>query len=410
MAALHARHGLLRWEQLLIPAESLARFGHSVSRAFAHDLAAAAGPIAANPDMARIFRNNAGTLPGEGDKLVQPELAGVLSGLRAQGAAYLYSGIFTRRFAEAAAAAGQPVTPDEVRATIPTFTAPLSLDYGDHSLFFTAPPSVNGLLAAQLWQILVEVENYEKLDSGDRAHLFIEASARAFSQRAGWLSGSGEPLETTINLLDEGHLKQVMQGYSSARHTPSLELTPRPVGQAENPHGASFVVADRWNNLVACSLTMNGLFGSFRVAQDTGILLAALPRGQNNGILSPSAALIANTTTGVAVFAGAASGGSAAPTSLVAVMLAALEDKMPLEDALAQARLLNSGAPDVAFYEEGLEPGVRNALETRGHILRVAPELGRVNALYCPNGLERDTKSCQFGTDRRGWGLGFLVQ
>ena len=30
MAALHARHGLLRWEQLLIPAESLARFGHPV--------------------------------------------------------------------------------------------------------------------------------------------------------------------------------------------------------------------------------------------------------------------------------------------------------------------------------------------------------------------------------------------
>ncbi len=38
MAALHARHGLLPWGQLLSPAESMARFGHPVSRAFVRDL------------------------------------------------------------------------------------------------------------------------------------------------------------------------------------------------------------------------------------------------------------------------------------------------------------------------------------------------------------------------------------
>ncbi|MEE9196347.1 MAG: gamma-glutamyltransferase, partial [Alphaproteobacteria bacterium] len=38
MAALHARHGALRWAQLIVPAESLARFGHAVSRSFAKDL------------------------------------------------------------------------------------------------------------------------------------------------------------------------------------------------------------------------------------------------------------------------------------------------------------------------------------------------------------------------------------
>src|SRR3546814_2266003 len=42
MAVMHARHGVQRWESLLIDAERLARLGHGVSRAFATDLDAAA--------------------------------------------------------------------------------------------------------------------------------------------------------------------------------------------------------------------------------------------------------------------------------------------------------------------------------------------------------------------------------
>ena len=201
-----------------------------------------------------------------------------------------------------------------------------------------------------------------------------------------------------------------MNGYSAARHTPSMELSPRPVGLAENPHGASFVVADRWNNTVACSFTMNGLFGAFRMAPGTGILLAAPPRAHYNGILSPSAVILANTNSGQTFFAGAASGGSAAPTALVAVMLGALLDEEPLEEAVARPRVHHSGAPDITFYEAGLDPAVRSALQTRGHLLREAPDLGRVNALHCKEGLSRKARLCQVAFDRRGWGLGFIAR
>ncbi len=410
MAALHARHGLLPWGQLLSPAESMARFGHPVSRAFVRDLAAVASRIAAEPEMSRIFRNNAGELPGEGDKIVQQELASVLSGLRAQGAAYLYRGPFTRRFAEAATAAGQPMTPEEVRGTVPDFTDPVVLDFGNRSLFFTAPPAAGGLLAAQLWQILAEVADYGKAEGVDRAHLFAEASARAFAQRTGWLTDSGEPREAPESLLRSDHLKDVMKGYSAARHTPAAQLSPRPVALAENPHGASFVVGDRWSNAVACSFTMNGLFGAFRMAPGTGILLAGLPQAHYNGILSPAAAILANTNTGETFFAGAASGGSAAPTSLAAVMLGALIDEAPLDEVLARPRLNHPGAPDITFYEAGLDRAVLAGLQSRGHLLREAPGLGRANAFYCPDSLSHNEHRCQFAYDRRGWGLGFIAQ
>ncbi len=411
MAALHARHGLMRWEQLLSTPETLARFGHPVSRAFARDLAAAAERIAANPEMARIFRNNAGALPDEGDKLEQLELASVLGGLRAKGVAYLYSGLFTKRFAEAAAAAGQPVTPEEVRETVPVFTEPVTLDFGGHKLFFTAPPAAGGLLAAQLWGLLAEVADYEDAEGAERAHLFAEASARAFAQRAGWMSESGDTRVAPERLLEKANLKRVMKGYATGRHTPATQLSPRPVGLAENPHGASFVVIDRWSNAVACSFTMNGLFGAFQMAPNTGILLAAMPQAHYNGILSPSAVILANTNTGNAYFAAAASGGSAAPTALVSVMLGTLLDEAPLKQVLARPRVHHSGAPDITFYEKGLPPDVLSGLRSRGHLLREAPALGRVNALYCEEGLIRGGgDECSFATDPRGWGLGFIAQ
>ena len=87
MAALHARYGALRWETLVSPAESLARFGHAVSRSFEKDLAAAARIIAANPDLERVFTARSGRLARAGDRIVQIELSGVLSGIRQQGAA-----------------------------------------------------------------------------------------------------------------------------------------------------------------------------------------------------------------------------------------------------------------------------------------------------------------------------------
>jgi gamma-glutamyltranspeptidase/glutathione hydrolase len=410
MAALHARYGLLRWAQLLAPSESMARFGHPVSRAFARDLSAAADRIAANPTVAAAFRNNAGELPGEGDKVTQRDLAAVLGGLRAQGAAYFYSGVFTRRFAEAATAAGHSVTAEEVRGAVPVFAAPLALRVGDDTLYLTGPPAADGLVAAQAWEMLVEELGPAAPGTPERAHQMVEASARAFAQRADWMTGDGGTRADPQELLAPARIEQALEGYRPDRHTPAGSLSPRPRALAENPHGASFVAADRWNNVVACSLTMNGLFGAFKVAPGTGILLAAPPEDHANGLLSPSAAILANPAVQEAYFAAAASGGSAAPTALVAVALGALVDDRPLEEAVAAPRFHHGGAPDVTFYEEGADEAVLEGLRTRGHLLRPAPGLGRVNALYCPQSFKRRFEECSFASDPRGWGLGFVVQ
>ncbi|MHB1060231.1 MAG: gamma-glutamyltransferase, partial [Rhodanobacter sp.] len=71
MAALHARHGALRWEQLLTAAESLARFGTPMSRALAREAATAVDRLRADPELREIFFKPDGTLLDEGDNLRQ---------------------------------------------------------------------------------------------------------------------------------------------------------------------------------------------------------------------------------------------------------------------------------------------------------------------------------------------------
>ena len=75
---MHIRHGQLRWEQTVAPAERLARFGVPVSRALSRDLQAGAALLGADRETRRIFGKGGGTAVTEGDTLVQADLAGTL--------------------------------------------------------------------------------------------------------------------------------------------------------------------------------------------------------------------------------------------------------------------------------------------------------------------------------------------
>ena len=405
MAALHARQGLLRWGELISPAENLARFGHGVSRAFARDLAQAGHIIAGDPEMARTLRSNAGAVPQEGDRLVQPELAAVLGGIRAQGAAYMHAGTFANRFVEASAAAGQAIGLDEFRQAVPLYREAFQVSVGFDIAYFSGPPA-NGFLAAQLWQMLTEEADYADSGGADRAHLFSEAAMRAFADRAAWL-GRGEP---AAQLLEPERLSRLFADYDAQRHTPAGSLSPPPRSVFESDAGASFVTADRFGNAVACSFSMNGLFGSGRMAPGTGILLAAPASPANNGFLSPSAVVIGNLNSGDLRFAAAASGGSAAPTALVQVMLQSLVEDEELEAAMRTARFHHSGQPDELFYESGTRSEIVSDLLKRGHAVQEASGVGRVNALHCPGGVVDEPNGCAVMSDPRGFGLSTLVQ
>lgn len=401
MAALHARYGGLRWETLIAPSETLARFGFDTSRALAQDFAAGGQLVLAGAEGRRIFAP--GGQVAQGQSIVQPELAGVLGAIRQQGAGYLHGGPFAARYQEATTGLGHPVTAEALRASVPQYVPAVEIDAYGVFAYFTPPPLANGLLAAQLYTLLTRAASFPGSDPAEANHLFLEASARAFAERAGWLGSGGGHVLSIQEVIQRGR----RAGLDRARHQPSGSLSPAPQALVEPAGGTGFVVGDRFGNAVACGLTMNGLFGNGQIVPDTGIVMAAAPPG--GFAISPVAALVGSRGNGRLYFAGAAGDGAAAATALVRVMLEVLENDRPLAEAQATGRVHHNGLPDAAYVEQGVPASVVEALRARGHEVRVLPAMGLVNAFFCEDSL-RSPGSCTVSNDPRGAGLSRVAQ
>jgi len=407
MGVIHARHGRLRWEQLVAHGEEFARFGFPISRAFAHDLEAGRSIVGGDPALFRSLSNPSGGLVREGDVITQEALATTLSGIRAKGAGYLYQGAFADRLVEGYARLGVELTKEQIWNTLPASPEPIVVDTGSDEAYFAPPPAAGGLISVQMWQILEEVENYEGADDETRAHLFAEASLAAFAERGKWLDSDGAVSRPVAELVSEDHLEKVFSPYDSKRHRSPATFDPPPQRLPSDIWAAGFIVADPTGNAMACSFTMNGLFGAGRMVGNTGIVLAAPTRlGASN--LTP--VIVGNPNTGDLRFAASASGGISAPAALLQTMLLAWDEEGDLIGAVAAPRVTHVGAPDVTWVEPDLSSEVQAALAARGHQVEPAREIGRVIALFCPDGILDDVENCEVVADKRGNGLALRVQ
>jgi gamma-glutamyltranspeptidase/glutathione hydrolase len=135
---MHVRHGQLRWEATVAPAERLARFGVPVSRALARDLQSAGGALG-DRDARRIFGAMA-----EGTTLIQPELAGTLGAIRQRGGADFFQGQLARTMSEQL---GGSLSVEALRAAIPQASAPMMESYGMRRRVYVAPAPAAGASA-----------------------------------------------------------------------------------------------------------------------------------------------------------------------------------------------------------------------------------------------------------------------
>lgn len=403
LAALHARHGLSRWESVVRPAEELAGQGHEVSRAFRTDLVA--GRDRLGPEARSIYLRADGSVPDVGMRFRQTALGTALAGLRQRGASYLVTGDFARRVSAGARAAGVDLTVADLRNAVPRYDDPLTAPFGDHTLLLPPEPVTAGRDAAAAWAAL------------DGKGLGAAGSPRRWQRLLGaWrtdgAAGGDEP--------------------------------PDPGGPS-----AGLAVADRFGNLAACGFTMNGLFGTGRMAEGTGVLLArAQPPDVAGRALLP--ALIANPYTGagyMALHAGAERGAAATLTQTLASLRAGggaslsakairkmMTDAAPgaversKENPPDSASARAAGAPAdvgallraaraapvagtrVMRHEPGLPEPVRAALRQKGYTLEQVPRLGRISVVHCPGGARDAPTRCTASADPRGHGMAVIAR
>ena len=209
-------------------------------------------------------------------------------------------------------------------------------------------------------------------------------------------------------MVSEDSLENLISGFKPERHVSFGNSGGPPGGNPDSSTGTGFVIVDREGSAVACSLTLNNLFGVGKVAQGMGILLGALPggRGRGPGLLG---GVVRMKKKHKNIYLGhGANRGAVAPSALAGVATRTLMGRKEesLEMALAAKRLYNSGSPDLTYYEQGMDTSIIDDLSKRGHRLSPVPALGKVNGIFCSTGVPSEKgPSCSMRPDPRGFGL-----
>jgi gamma-glutamyltranspeptidase/glutathione hydrolase len=176
------------------------------------------------------------------------------------------------------------------------------------------------------------------------------------------------------------------------RATPTAELVQQP------EHGTTNISAvDEEGNAIALNTTINDSFGSCIVPKGTGFLLNdqmddfAVAPGVANAYglrgdvenapgagkvpLSSMAPTLVFAPQGGLLLTIGAAGGSTIPTSIAQAIVHVIDDRMPVDRAIAQPRMHHNLFPDVVRIEpSGLEAATARALEQRGHKLAFGAE------------------------------------
>ncbi|MEO5372989.1 MAG: gamma-glutamyltransferase [Alphaproteobacteria bacterium] len=403
--ALHAKYGKVRWEQLLASAETLARFGNTVSRSLAQDLTLITEPLLQDAEIRRVFADGTGRILQEGAPLAQIDLAATIGRIRLRGPGEFYLGQAARDLVAAVTAAGGSLSLEDLRDYAPRWIDTLQVPFGTNVAHF-APPPAGGGVAGQMWAMLVDGERYTRLADDDRHHLMAQVAMRAYADRTVWMKPDGTSSVPAPDLVTPARVTGLMASYNSERFVQVPHPNP---AITENPAGTGFTVVDSRGLAVSCVLSMNNLFGIGRIAPGTGMVLAAAPHPGGRGPYALAPMMVVKRNVPEMIFAGTGTGGPPAASALVATAARTILGRRLLAEAVMAPRLHAGMTPDLVVVETAGQPQVTDGLGKRGYTLGVMGKFGRVNAVGCPDGLPPRPDTCEAVNDPRASGIGMIV-
>ncbi|QOG23495.1 gamma-glutamyltransferase [Bradyrhizobium sp. SEMIA] len=386
--------------QLLEPAIALARDGFIISDDIADSLPGWHRRLARWPSSAKIFSRPDGTSLGEGDRLVQSDLADTLSAVAAQGSRGFYEGPVADKIAKAMSDAGGIMTSADLKAYQPVIRAPVRGTYRGYDIVSMPLPSSGGVVLVETLNIL-EGFQLADLKQGSPAslHLLIEAMKRAYADRARYLGDPAfvnAPIET---LTAKDYATKLRASISIQRATPSKELVPAAAAPREGSNTTHFSVVDARGNAVSNTTTLNFSYGVGLVAEGTGVLLnnelddftaavgasnayglvgyeANLPGPGKRPLSSMSPTIVLRD--GKPVLVTGSPGGSRIISTVLQVIVNVLDYRMDVAAAVAAPRLHHQWLPDEVRVESGFPETVLSELKAMGHL--VVEPMGQTSA------------------------------
>ncbi len=402
-------HGTMDRRDVLAPAIRLARSGFHADAHYISSTAALIDRFEANPEWKRRFafvweRYLLSGNVRQGDLIRVPEQARALTLIAEQGARAYTHGPVGDAIIRAVRADGGVLSPPDLASFHVEQVAPARARIAGYDLVGMPPPSSGGVTMFEALRIL-DALGYDfsgPLDTPERAHLVSEALKHAFADRAEWF---GDPAFTDVpvgRLLSDAYTASLAARIDRTRTQPASVYGSR--AQIVEDGGTShFSVVDRWGNAVACTETINLVFGSLVAVPEFGFVLNdqmddfLTRRGRVNAFglrqsernlpgagkrpLSSMSPTIVLDDEGVLAVAGASGGPRIITGTMQALMRTLAGDSAGA--SVARPRLHHQWIPDRLDLEPDAFTGVgqRAALEGFGHELGERVEIGSVQLI-----------------------------
>ncbi|HEY8437783.1 MAG TPA: gamma-glutamyltransferase [Candidatus Limnocylindrales bacterium] len=430
----HARFGRLSRRDVLGAAIELARDGFPAWDGFVgaveSTLPAVVEAVGSGSGFERVYRPH-GRPWRPGERVQLPALASTLERLAEVGFDEFYEGDVADRQARGLAAAGSPITVDDLRGHTSTWTEPIETTYRGVRVT-THRPNSSGIVALELLNILEQHDpppaaSFGPAGSDDAGwiHHGIEASKLAMADRDFHLSDPdfvSIPIDQLLSKDHAAELARLIDPERAAR--PPASTLPRGGGTIY------LATVDGEGNAVSLIESNYMGFGSGVVDPETGI------HYQNRGsyfsldpdhpnVLAPGKRTLHTLLPGMLFRQGerrpwivtGSMGGDAQPQIHAQVVSALVDGGVDIATAVGAPRWFVDGdahfAPPVTVRaERRFAPGVLDALEAMGHPLtRTIPFnglLGHAHAIELVDGgpaNEDGSGSLAAATDPRSAGL-----
>jgi len=342
-----------------------------------------------------------------GDRIHAPQQADALRLIAEHGRDGFYRGPVADAIVRTVNRDGGWVTHEDLAAYTPVEMEPLRTTFRGMTVLTMPPPSSGGIVLAQVFGMLEhhrdtldELVARGQHNSAAYLHLLAEASKHAFADRARWIGDPAFVPVPTARLLDGAYLKERACAINLTR-----TFEPDSYGRAApfpDDHGTSHLcVVDAKGGAVACTETINLIFGSMLVVEPYGFVLNdemddfltregkanafALAHAERNRPAPGKRPLSSMTPTivldadGDVQFLGGGAGGPRIMSGTIQATLNALVWNMDAGAALGAPRMHHQWQPDRLDLEPGLQSTpTESSLKALGHAIGKRKAIGNV--------------------------------